>query len=162
MLVACPSNAAVDVLLELVHKQGVKVVRLGDPNRTAAHLRHLTTDGQIAKTETIEYLEEKLQNLRLYHGKKLGSSIGKTYGLLEKEKAKAAKKIIGEAEVVMATCTVVGSDSILEQIDQNKVNLKCVDNPELFGGALNSDNLKSNPLYNSLIACFRELLDWLL
>ena len=44
ILVTCPSNAAVDVLLERTVKMNVKVRRLGHPARTSPHLRPVISE----------------------------------------------------------------------------------------------------------------------
>lgn len=49
VLVAAPSNTAVDLLSLKLHQKGVKVTRIGHPARVDEELQHLTLDAQITQ-----------------------------------------------------------------------------------------------------------------
>ena len=47
ILVTCPSNAAVDVMVDKIVKKSIRVIRLGHPVRTSPHLRPYTLDAYL-------------------------------------------------------------------------------------------------------------------
>ena len=64
VLVTCPSNAAVDVLLERVAKMKINVRRLGHPVRTSPHLRHYTLDAELKTNEVLDELKAEMYQAR--------------------------------------------------------------------------------------------------
>ena len=60
ILVTCPSNAAVDVLLERVAKMGINIRRLGHPVRTSPHLRQLTMDAKLKQNQVLDELKTEM------------------------------------------------------------------------------------------------------
>ena len=64
VLVTCPSNAAVDVLLERVAKMKINVRRLGHPVRTSPHLRDYTLDAELKTNEVLDELKAEMYQAR--------------------------------------------------------------------------------------------------
>ena len=113
VIVTCPSNAAVDVLVEKLAKSKIKVTRLGHPARTSPHLRNYTLDAKMDEIEMLKDLKKEM-----YAAK------GRERGMLRKElrsrEGKCAKDLLATSDVVIATCTVVGTGSILDLIDDKE------------------------------------------
>ena len=63
VLVCAPSNVAVDNLLDLLDRRGVKVVRLGDSRKTAARLRHLVAMPNKSLPSSMEEKEEGVKRV---------------------------------------------------------------------------------------------------
>ena len=64
ILVTCPSNAAVDVLLERVAKMKINIRRLGHPVRTSPHLRQYTLDAMLKQNQVLDELKNEMYQAR--------------------------------------------------------------------------------------------------
>ena len=82
ILVTCPSNAAVDVLVEkCIHKK-IRVIRLGHPVRTSQHLRAWTLDAHLNESEVLTDLKKEIKTAQ-----------GRERGELRKELRQREQKI---------------------------------------------------------------------
>jgi len=120
ILVTCPSNAAVDVLLERVAKMGINIRRLGHPVRTSPHLRQLTMDAKLKQNQVLDELKTEM-----YQAK--GRERGELRKELRSREEKICKETLESADVVIATCTVVGDGSILDILKASHFNVAIVD-----------------------------------
>jgi len=107
ILVAAPSNVAVDQLAEKIHQTGLKVVRVCAKSResVASPVEHLTLHYQVANLNLPEQQElKKLQQLKDELGE-LSSADEKKYNALRRL---AEREILQNADVVCATCVGAG------------------------------------------------------
>ena len=100
VLVCAPSNAAVDLFVEKLDKEGVNVVRIGHPARVTQNILSSTLDAKIARHQdfkTLKTVRKKAEEFRT-----LGKKYKRNYGHAEREQRKLlfteAKKLKEEAE----------------------------------------------------------------
>lgn len=124
VMVTAPSNAAVDILVEKLSGQGVKVVRIGHPARVTEEILRTTLDSQIAHHTYYKELKAVRRQAEEFH--RMARKYKRSFGKEEREQRKAmyteAKKlqqeagqlsfyissdILSKAEVI--ACTLVGA-----------------------------------------------------
>ncbi|CBY22355.1 unnamed protein product [Oikopleura dioica] len=143
-IVTCPSNAAVDALVEkLAKRREVVVTRLGHPARTSPHLRQYTLEAKMADVEMLRGLKSDMY-----------AASGRERGELRKElrdrEKKCSTEILANSHAVVATCTVVGMKSILDVISD----------PEHFGLAIvdEAGQAVEPAIYPILRRCSKKLI----
>lgn len=124
VLVCAPSNAAVDLLVEKLTEQGLRVLRIGHPARVTEQSLSKTLDARIAMHEhykELRTLRKKMEQLR-----SMAFKYKKNFGYAEREQRKIlmqeAKAMKADADVLefyiindllnnsdVITCTLVGS-----------------------------------------------------
>ncbi|MDW7695558.1 AAA domain-containing protein [Flammeovirgaceae bacterium SG7u.111] len=124
VLVAAPSNTAVDLLTERLSQRGVNVLRIGNPARVTEELMHLSLEAKIAQHSDYRHLkklrkkEEEFKRMAFQYKRKFGKQEREQRRLMleESRKIKAdalylenfiVNALINEAEVI--TATLVGS-----------------------------------------------------
>ncbi|GAA6004679.1 hypothetical protein JCM10207_000978 [Rhodosporidiobolus poonsookiae] len=105
VLVAAPSNVAVDQLTEKIHATGLKVVRVTAKSREAleSSVSFLTLHGQVANSDTHPELQKLIQ-LKQEQGE-LSSSDERKFKALTRA---VEKEILSNADVICATCVGCG------------------------------------------------------
>ncbi|GAA5958204.1 hypothetical protein JCM3765_002847 [Sporobolomyces pararoseus] len=105
VLVAAPSNVAVDQLSEKIHQTGLKVVRITAKSREAleSSVSFLTLHQQVANSDTHPELSKLIQ-LKQEQGE-LSSSDERKFKALTRQ---AEKEILVNADVICATCVGCG------------------------------------------------------
>lgn len=125
MLVVAPSNAAVDLLSEKLHDEGLNVLRIGNPSRIAERLTTLTLDHKMAEHSQIK--EAKKLKKQANEFKNMAHKYKRSFGKAEREQRKALfdeahrimkdvatteqyiiDDIVGRAQVI--TATLVGAN----------------------------------------------------
>jgi len=100
VLVCAPSNAAVDLLVEKLHGEGVDVVRIGHPARVTESILSNTLDAKMASHDDFKNLKslrkraEEFRSLALKYKRNFGREEREQRGLMLKE----SKKLRDEAE----------------------------------------------------------------
>jgi len=100
VLVCAPSNAAVDLLVEKLHGEGVDVVRIGHPARVTESILRNTLDAKMASHDDFKNLKslrkraEEFRSLALKYKRNFGREEREQRGLMLKE----SKKLRDEAE----------------------------------------------------------------
>ena len=103
VLVTCPSNAAVDNLLGVLHKKKMKgLVRLGAIERTDPNVRQYSLKARVLKKRKNMSKKEKAKK--------------------ENSERALERDILEQASCILATCTIVGQDTVLDCIDKDKVS----------------------------------------
>jgi len=105
VLVAAPSNVAVDQLTEKIHSTGLKVVRVTAKSREAleSSVSFLTLHAQVANSDTHPELSKLIQ-LKQEQGE-LSSSDERKFKALTRS---VEKEILLNADVICATCVGCG------------------------------------------------------
>jgi regulator of nonsense transcripts 1 len=105
VLVAAPSNVAVDQLAEKIHQTGLKVVRVTAKSREAleSSVSFLTLHAQVANSDTHPELQKLIQ-LKQEQGE-LSSGDERKFKSLTRA---AEKEILVNADVICATCVGCG------------------------------------------------------
>ncbi|BGP13779.1 hypothetical protein JCM10213_006389 [Rhodosporidiobolus nylandii] len=105
VLVAAPSNVAVDQLTEKIHATGLKVVRVTAKSREAleSSVSFLTLHAQVANSDTHPELQKLIQ-LKQEQGE-LSSSDERKFKALTRA---VEKEILSNADVICATCVGCG------------------------------------------------------
>lgn len=100
ILVAAPSNAAVDLLCEKLSNEGLNVIRVGNPARVSERLMSLTLDSKIAEhsaTKEIKKMKKQANELR-----NMAHKYKRNFGRSEREQRKAlfdeAHRILKDVE----------------------------------------------------------------
>ena len=100
VLVCAPSNAAVDLFVEKLDKEGVNVVRIGHPARVTQNILSNTLDAKIAHHG--DFKELKTLRKRAEEYRSMGKKYKRNFGHSEREQRRMllseAKKMKGEAE----------------------------------------------------------------
>ena len=125
VLVVAPSNTAVDLLSEKLHKEGLNVLRIGNPARVSEALLALTLDAKMANHDLLK--ETKRLKKQAHEYKSMAHKYKRSFGRAEGEQRKAlfdeAHKIMKEvskteqyiiddvvAKAQVITATLVGSN----------------------------------------------------
>jgi ATP-dependent RNA/DNA helicase IGHMBP2 len=125
ILVVAPSNTAVDLLSEKLNKEGLRVLRVGNPARVSEELQALTLDAQMANHDRLK--ETKRLKKQAQEFKNMAHKYKRSFGRAEGEQRKAlfaeAHKIMKEVEnteqyiiedlmakTQVVTATLVGSN----------------------------------------------------
>ena len=99
ILVVAPSNTAVDLLSEKLAKEGLNVLRIGNPSRVSTRLLSLTLDAKMAEHESIKDVKKLKKQAAEY--KNMAHKYKRNFGRAEQEQRKAlfseAYKIVKEA-----------------------------------------------------------------
>ncbi len=116
ILVCSPSNTAVDLLTEKLYREGINVLRLGNPARISEDVLVNTLDAKIAAHESFKDLKNCRKLADEYF--RMAGKYKRTFGKEEREQRQLyymeARKILGEARVL--------EDYILfEQFDKAQV-----------------------------------------
>lgn len=102
VLVCSSSNTAVDLLTEKLHREGINVLRLGNPARISEEVLMNTLDAKIAAHESYKELKNYRKTAEEYF--RMASKYKRTFGREEREQRQLlyteAKKIIHEARVL--------------------------------------------------------------
>ncbi len=100
VLVCAPSNAAVDLFVEKLDKEGVDVVRIGHPARVTQNILSNTLDAKIARHS--DYKELKSLRKRAEEYRNMGKKYKRHFGPSEREQRRMllaeASKLKDEAE----------------------------------------------------------------
>ncbi len=116
VLVCSPSNTAVDLLTEKLHREGVSVLRLGNPARISDDVLSNTLDAKIAAHESYKDLKAYRKTADEYF--RMAGKYKRNFGKAEREQRQLlyieARKILQEAKQL--------EDFILyEQFDKTQV-----------------------------------------
>lgn len=102
VLVCSSSNTAVDLLTERLHRQGINVLRLGNPARISEEVLMNTLDAKIAAHASYKDLKTYRKTAEEYF--RMASKYKRTFGKEEREQRQLlyyeARKILGEARVL--------------------------------------------------------------
>lgn len=102
VLVCSSSNTAVDLLTEKLHREGINILRLGNPARISEEVLMNTLDAKIAAHESYKELKNYRKTAEEYF--RMASKYKRTFGREEREQRQLlyaeAKKIIHEARVL--------------------------------------------------------------
>jgi ATP-dependent RNA/DNA helicase IGHMBP2 len=125
VLVVAPSNTAVDLLSEKLHRGGLNVLRIGNPARVSEALLALTLDAKMADHDLLK--ETKRLKKQAHEYKSMAHKYKRSFGRAEAEQRKAlfdeAHKIMKEvanteqyiiddvvAKAQVVTATLVGAN----------------------------------------------------
>ena len=125
VLVVAPSNAAVDLLSEKLHDEGLNVLRVGNPGRVSERLTALTLDHKMAEHSQMK--EAKKLKKQAGEFKNMAHKYKRSFGKSEREQRKALfaeahrimndvatteryiiDDVVGKAQVI--TATLVGAN----------------------------------------------------
>lgn len=99
VLVCSPSNTAVDLLTEKLHREGISVLRLGNPARISEEVISNTLDAKIAAHESYKDLKSYRKTADEYF--RMAGKYKRTFGKEEREQRQLlyieARKILAEA-----------------------------------------------------------------
>jgi len=90
ILVLAPSNTAVDLLSAKLFKQGLKVLRIGNPARVSEELMSLTLDAQVARHIGMKQIRELKKQANAFRD--MAHQYKKNFGKAEREQRKALFK----------------------------------------------------------------------
>lgn len=116
-ILACSSsNTAVDLLTEKLHREGINVLRLGNPARISEEVLMNTLDAKMAAHESYKELKKYRKNAEEYF--RMAGKYKRTFGREEREQRQLfyteARKILHDARVL--------EDSVFdEQFDKAQV-----------------------------------------
>lgn len=116
VLVCSPSNTAVDLLTEKLHREGITVLRLGNPARISEEVLMNTLDAKVAAHQSYKDLKSYRKTADEYF--RMAGKYKRTFGKEERERRQLlyqeARKILHEARVL--------EDYIIsEQFDKSQV-----------------------------------------
>ncbi len=129
VLVAAPSNNAVDLLARLLDEQGLKVLRMGNVTRMGDHISQLSLDEQVRgdqewqRIKQVKIEAEEARREAAKFKRKFGSQERQNRGLMYKEarqlrnwardlEDRLVDKIVERSEVICATLVGCGSEPI--------------------------------------------------
>ncbi len=129
VLVAAPSNNAVDLLARLLDEQGLRVLRMGNVTRMGDHISQLSLDEQVRNDQEWQRIKqvkieaEEARREAAKFKRKFGSQERQNRGLMYKEarqlrdwardlEDRLVDKIVGQSEVICATLVGCGSEPI--------------------------------------------------
>ncbi|PUZ22738.1 IGHMBP2 family helicase [Chitinophaga parva] len=98
ILVAAPSNTAVDLLSERLSAEGLNVLRIGNPARVSAHLMSLTLDARIAEHTSMKEIRALKKQANEFRD--MAHKYKRNFGRAEREQRKA---LFTEARNIMKT-----------------------------------------------------------
>ena len=102
ILVCSPSNTAVDLLTEKLHREGISVLRLGNPARISEDVMVNTLDAKVAAHESYKDLKNYRKTADEYF--RMAGKYKRTFGREEREQRQLyyneARKILSEARVL--------------------------------------------------------------
>ncbi len=102
ILVCSPSNTAVDLLTEKLHREGINVLRLGNPARVSEDVLSNTLDAKIAAHVSYKDLKNYRKMADEYF--RMAGKYKRTFGKEEREQRQLyyqeARKILSEARVL--------------------------------------------------------------
>ena len=126
ILVVAPSNAAVDLLSEKLHEQGLNVLRVGNPSRVSERLTALTLDHKMAEHSLIRETKKLKKQAGEY--KNMAHKYKRSFGKAERDQRKVLLEeahrimkevanteqyiiddLVGRAQVI--TATLVGANN---------------------------------------------------
>ncbi|MEZ0485083.1 AAA domain-containing protein [Fibrella aquatica] len=87
ILVVAPSNAAVDLLSEKLHEEGLNVLRIGNPSRISERLTALTLDHKMAEHSLMR--EAKKLKKQANEFKSMAHKYKRSFGKAERDQRKA-------------------------------------------------------------------------
>lgn len=128
ILVVAPSNAAVDLLSEKLHEEGLNVLRVGNPSRVSERLTALTLDHKMADHSLMREAKKLKKQANEY--KTMAHKYKRSFGKAERDQRKALfdeahrimkdvgnteqyiiDDLVGRAQVI--TATLVGSNQYM-------------------------------------------------
>lgn len=102
VLVCSPSNTAVDLLTEKLHREGINVLRLGNPARISEEVLMNTLDAKMAAHESYKDLKSYRKTADEYF--RMASKYKRTFGREEREQRQLlyseGRKILQEARML--------------------------------------------------------------
>lgn len=102
VLVCSPSNTAVDLLTEKLHREGITVLRLGNPARISEEVLMNTLDAKVAAHESYKDLKSYRKTAEEYF--RMAGKYKRTFGKEEREQRQLfyqeARKILHEARAL--------------------------------------------------------------
>ncbi|MGZ4055494.1 MAG: AAA domain-containing protein [Bacteroidia bacterium] len=102
VLVCSPSNTAVDLLTEKLHREGITVLRLGNPARISEEVMMNTLDAKVAAHESYKDLKSYRKTADEYF--RMAGKYKRTFGKEEREQRQLfyqeARKILQEARAL--------------------------------------------------------------
>ena len=102
VLVCSPSNTAVDLLTEKLHREGITVLRLGNPARISEEVLMNTLDAKVAAHESYKDLKSYRKTAEEYF--RMAGKYKRTFGKEEREQRQLfyqeARKILHEARIL--------------------------------------------------------------
>ncbi|WP_019986957.1 AAA domain-containing protein [Rudanella lutea] len=116
ILVVAPSNAAVDLLSEKLHDEGLRVLRVGNPARVSERLMGLTLDHQMADHRMMKDIKKLRKQASEF--KAMAHKYKRSFGRAEREQRKA---LFDEAHRIMKDVAQIEQYIIDELLAQAQV-----------------------------------------
>lgn len=116
VLVCSASNTAVDLLTERLHREGVNVLRLGNPARISEEVLMNTLDAKMAAHQSYKELKKYRKNAEEYF--RMASKYKRTFGREEREQRQL---LYTEARKILAEASVLENFILDEQFDKAQV-----------------------------------------
>lgn len=102
VLVCSSSNTAVDLLTEKLHREGINILRLGNPARISEEVLMNTLDAKMAKHESFKEIKNLKKTADEYF--RMAGKYKRTFGREERHQRQLfyqeARKLLGEARVL--------------------------------------------------------------
>ena len=102
VLVCSSSNTAVDLLTERLHREGINVLRLGNPARISEEVLMNTLDSKMAKHESFKDLKQYRKTAEEYF--RMAGKYKRTFGKEERHQRQLfyneARKLLGDARLL--------------------------------------------------------------
>lgn len=116
VLVCSPSNTAVDLLTEKLHREGITVLRLGNPARISEEVLMNTLDAKVAAHESYKDLKSYRKTADEYF--RMAGKYKRTFG---KEEREQRQLLYQEARKILHDARQLEDYIISEQFDKSQV-----------------------------------------
>ncbi len=116
VLVCSPSNTAVDLLTEKLHREGITVLRLGNPARISEEVLMNTLDAKVAAHESYKDLKSYRKTAEEYF--RMAGKYKRTFG---KEEREQRQLFYQEARKILHDARILEDYIISEQFDKAQV-----------------------------------------
>src|SRR3989344_2645439 len=116
VLVCSPSNTAVDLLTEKLHREGITVLRLGNPARISEEVLMNTLDAKVAAHESYKDLKSYRKTAEEYF--RMAGKYKRTFG---KEEREQRQLFYQEARKILHDARILEDFIISEQFDKAQV-----------------------------------------
>jgi superfamily I DNA and/or RNA helicase len=116
VLVCSPSNTAVDLLTEKLHREGISVLRLGNPARISEEVLSNTLDAKIAAHESYKDLKSYRKTADEYF--RMAGKYKRNFGKAEREQR---QMLYAEARKILQEARQLEDFILYEQFDKSQV-----------------------------------------
>lgn len=135
VLVCSPSNTAVDLLTEKLHREGITVLRLGNPARISEEVLMNTLDAKVAAHDSYKDLKSYRKTAEEYF--RMAGKYKRTFG---KEEREQRQLFYQEARKILHDARILEDYIISEQFDKAQV-IACT--PVVSSGRMMLDKIFS-------------------